>query len=243
MALSWSASTTAGSLNMSAEQQAKQVAQVSGQHARSVQFLPREPSTTLPDFEFPRRWCTRTRGSSPLRPRPGNLDANPLVNLTGLEHAIAIGGVTALVVIILVTLLVVWLVRRSHTPEGREAPRRPRPSAAIPPHRATHPTGLPPPPGYPGPATSWPAKPARKHPDAQRTRQNGLRDALRGSEPRHCGVHRRRLCREPRPGGWAWRSSAEEYRAATRKRTTKSAHGGHCRSPKRSPPSAAHCMS
>jgi hypothetical protein len=145
-----------GSLNMSAEQQAKQVAQVVWDNTPGrFSFL----HVTIDDAPglrvSPSLVYSHPRLVALFGPRPGNLDANPLVNLTGLEHAIAIGGVTALVVIILVTLLVVWLVRRSHT---RKAARLPAGQGFG---------GCPPPPGYPGPATSWPAKPARKHPDAQ----------------------------------------------------------------------------
>ena len=44
--------------------------------------------------------------------RPANLDANPLVDLAGLGRDIAIGAISALVAIILVTILVVWLFSR-----------------------------------------------------------------------------------------------------------------------------------
>ena len=45
--------------------------------------------------------------------RPDHLDATPLVNIGGLVRDVVIGGVTALLLVVGVTLLIVWLVRRS----------------------------------------------------------------------------------------------------------------------------------
>ena len=155
-----------------------------GQHTRSVQLLESTRERRRQASVVTSQYVYSHASSSPIfGPRPGNLDASPLINLAGLGRDVAIGGVTTLVVIVLLTVLwsgssVAASAGEQRSRSLREAVVAIRPRLRLPAARLRLPaaglrlpaarlrlpaTGLPPPPPRPTAATR-PAPPPGQPP-------------------------------------------------------------------------------